>query len=69
MKNLKKRIEEEIQAINDSHKKITDKITASFEKEYMKLNEEEKQLKIELDKKIEEIKNEFENYLQNLAKY
>lgn len=63
MNNLKKRIEEEIQEINNCHKEMINKISASFDKKHMKLNEEEKKLKIELDKKIEETKNEFENYL------
>lgn len=48
MRNLKERIEEEIQEIKNIHKKINDKIYLSFEKEHMKLNEKEKKLKLEL---------------------
>ena len=67
-KNLKERIDEEIEAINDNHKKITDEITNYFEEEHFKLNEKEKQLKYELDLKVTEIKDELEQYFRETTK-
>ena len=54
MKNLKNRIEEEINEIEKTHKKINDEISSSFEKEHKKLIKKEEELKLELDRKIKE---------------
>ena len=64
IKNLKQKIENEIEVLNDSHKKIRDKITENFEKEYQNLKEREKKAKSELDQKVEKMKNELENCLK-----
>lgn len=63
MQNLKNRIEEEIKEIDNTHKKMNDEIHLCFEEEHMKLNEKEKELKLELDEKIKVTKNKFEKYL------
>ena len=67
-KNLKERIEEEIEAINDNNTKITDEITAYFEEEHSKIYKKEKKLKSELDIKITEIKDELEEYFRETTK-
>ena len=67
-KNLKERIEEEIEAINDNNTKITDEITAYFEEEHSKLYKKETKLKSELDIKITEIKDELEEYFRETTK-
>ena len=63
IRNIKQIIEEEIEVINNSHKKIMDEITASFEEKRFQLNKLEKEIKIDLDKKVTEVKEELENAL------
>ena len=62
-KNLKDIIEEEIEEINNLHKKLMDEITASFEEQHIKLNHRENELKSDLDIKVTQIKNQLENFL------
>ena len=62
-KNIKDRIEEEIEEINNLHKKLMDGITASFEEQHIKLNHRENELKSDLDIKVTQIKNQLENFL------
>ena len=62
-KNIKDRIEEEIEEINNLHKKIMDEITASFKEQHIKLNNEENELKSDLDMKVTKAKNQLENFL------
>ena len=63
MRNIKQNIEEEIEKINNSHRKIMEEITASFEEKRFELNRLEKKLKLDLDKKVTEVKEELENKL------
>ena len=63
IKNIKQRIEEEIQAINDTHKKMTDEIVESFKKQHLQLDEKEKLLKLEMDLNVTEVKEDLEKYL------
>ena len=62
-KNIKQRIEEEIEKINKAHTILMDKINASFEQQHISLNEKEKNIKHELDLKVTKIKEELENFL------
>ena len=61
---MKQKIEEEIKGINDSHKKIFFMITKAFENEHLNLNIKEKEVKKELDEKVEQIKIELQNFLR-----
>ena len=56
MKNIKQKIEEEIEDINNSHKKIMEEITSSFNDQRFQINKKEKQLKLELDEKVTDVK-------------
>jgi len=60
MKNIKQKIEEEIEDINNSHKKIMEEITSSFNDQRFQINKKEKQLKLELDEKVTDVKNDLE---------
>ena len=62
-KNIKRRIEDEIEVINNSHKKITDIISAYYKEEHIKLDKKEKDLKLELDLKVTNVKDELEKFL------
>ena len=68
IRNMKQIIEEEIEVINNSHKKIMDEITASFEEKHFQLNRIEKELKLDLEKKVTEVKEELENKLSESSK-
>ena len=63
VRNIKQNIEEEIEKINNSYIKIMEEITASFEEKRFELNKLEKKLKLDLDKKVTEVKEELENKL------
>ena len=62
-KDLKQKIEDEIEKINKSHSKIMEEITESFENQHIKLNEKEKMIKAELDLKVTKMKEELEKFL------
>ena len=62
-KDIKKKIEEEIEKINNLHSKIMDEITKSFEVQRIKLNEKENEIKYELDIKVTKVKEELEKFL------
>ena len=64
MKNLKRKIEEEIEKINNSQEKIEEEISLSFKKKHLKLDEKEKNLRLELNTKVNNIKEELEDYLK-----
>ena len=64
MKNLKRKIEEEIEKINNSQEKIEEEITLSFKKKHLELEEKEKKLRLELNTKVNNIKEELEDYLK-----
>jgi len=64
MKNIKQKIEEEIEDINNSHKKIMEEITSSFNDQRFQINKKEKQLKLELDEKVTDVKNDLEIFLR-----
>ena len=66
IKNIKQRIEEGIEEINISQKKIFNEITTSFEDQRNKLNRKEKQLKLELDEKVKQIKEELNKFLNDV---
>ena len=68
VRDIKKNIEEEIEKLNNSHKKIMDEITASFEEKRFLLNKLEKELKLDLEKKVTEVKEELENKLSESSK-
>ena len=63
VKNIKQKIEEEIEKIIKLHEKIMNDITASFIEQHEKLNQKENELKSELDLKVTNIKEELENFL------
>ena len=62
-KNLKLKIEKEIEKIDNSYKKIENEIILSFKKRHLELEEKEKNLKLELNLKVNLIKNELEKNL------
>ena len=62
-KNLKLKIEKEIEKINNSYKKVENEIILSFKKQHLELEEKEKNLKLELNLKINQIKDELEKNL------
>ena len=66
IKNIKQRIEEEMEEINISQKKIFNEITTSFEDQRNKLNRKEKQLKLELEEKVKQIKEELNKFLNDV---
>ena len=68
MRDIKQNIEEEIEKLNNSHKKIIDEITASFDEKRFQLNKLEKELKLDLEKKVTEVKEELENKLSESSK-
>ena len=65
VKNLKLKIEKEIEKINNSCKKVEDEITFSFKKQYSELDEKEKNIKLGLNLRVYQIKDELEKYLDN----
>ena len=68
VRDIKQNIEEEIEKLNNSHKKIMDEITASFDEKRFQLNKLEKELKLDLEKKVTEVKEELENKLSESSK-
>ena len=68
VRDIKQNIEEEIEKLNNSHKKIMDEITASFDEKRFQLNKLEKELKLDLEKKVTEVKEELENKLFESSK-
>ena len=68
LKISKEKIEEEIEEINNIHKKIMDEITISFEEQRFRLSQKEKKLKSELDLKVTDIKEYLEKFLDNSNK-
>ena len=65
VKNLKLKIEKEIEKINNSCKKVEDEITFSFKKQHSELDEKEKNIKLGLNLRVYQIKDELEKYLDN----
>ena len=63
-KNLKKKIEEEIEGIEKMRKDVTGKLIKFFEDEHLNLNIKEKNAKKEIDEKVEGIKDELQNFLK-----
>lgn len=64
IKNIKQKIEEKIEELAISNKSLYNEITLYYEKEHLRLNQEEKKVKIELNEKIINIKEELKNNLQ-----
>ena len=62
-KEIKAKIEEEIEKTDKLCEETFDKITSAFENQHKILNEKEEKMKKELDEKVEEIKNKFEKFL------
>ena len=58
IKEIKQKIELEIEKLNNSHDKITIDITENYKRRHVLLDEEEKKVKLNLDKKVTEIKSE-----------
>ena len=63
-KNLKSKIESEIEKIDNTYKNIENEIILSFKKQHLELEEKEKKLKIELSLKVKQIKEELERNLK-----
>ena len=63
VKNIKDKIENEIQKINELYEKMDKEITKSFEKKHEKLIKEEKELKDKLDNEVTKIKSKLEEHL------
>ena len=63
IKEIKQNIELEIEKLNNSHDKIMIDITETYKRRHALLDEEEKKVKLSLDKKVTEIKSELEIYL------
>ena len=63
-KNLKQKIEDEIDRIEKMHKDVTGKLIKFFEDEHLNLNVKEKNAKKEIDEKVEEIKDELQHFLK-----
>ena len=57
-KNLKLKIEKEIEKIDGTYKNIENEIILSFKKQNIELEEKEKNLKLELNVKVKQIKDE-----------
>ena len=62
-KEIKTKIEEEIEKANKSYKETFDEITKIFENDHNMLNEKEEKMKKELGEKVEEMKNQLEKFL------
>ena len=63
-KNLKSKIESEIEKIDNTYKNIENEIILSFKKQHLELEEKEKKLKIELSLKVKQLKEELERNLK-----
>ena len=63
-KNMKQKLEKEIEGIEKMHKDVTGKLIKFFEDEHLNLNIKEKNAKKEIDEKVEEIKDELQNFLK-----
>ena len=63
-KNLKLKIEKEIEKIDGTYKNIENEIILSFKKQHIELEEKEKNLKLELNLKMNQIKDELEKNLE-----
>ena len=63
IKNIKQKIEEEIEELTISRKTLYNEITFIYEEEYLRLNQEETKIKIELDEKVNIIREELQNNL------
>lgn len=66
--NLKLKLEEEIEKINNSGEKTEEEITLSFKRQHLELEEEEKKLKLNLKFKVKEKKDELNELLIKLQK-
>lgn len=66
IKNMKLKIEEETEKVDNSYQKIENEITLSFKKQHLELDDTEKKLKLELKVKVNQIKNELKDYLAKL---
>ena len=62
-KNLKIKIESEIEKIDGTYKNIENEIVLSFKKQHIELDEKEKNLKLELNVKVKQIREELEKNL------
>ena len=62
-KNLKIKLETEIEKINSTYKNIENEIILSFKKQHIELEEKEKNLKLELNSRVKQIKDELEKNL------
>ena len=62
-KNLKLKIEKEIEKIDSTYKNIENEIVLSFKKQHIELEEKEKNLKLELYLKVKKIKHELDKNL------
>ena len=63
IKNIKQKIEEEIEELTISRKTLYNEITFIYEEEYLRLNQEETKIKIELDENVNTIREELQNNL------
>ena len=61
--NIKDKIENEIEKINELYEKMDKEITKSFEKKHEKLIKEEKEIKDKLDNEVTKIKYKLEEHL------
>ena len=62
-KNLKIKLETEIEKINSTYKNIENEIILSFKKQHIELEEKEKNLKLEINSRVKQIKDELEKNL------
>ena len=60
---MKKKIEKEIEKINNIYEKTINDLTKSFQIKHEKLNKEEKDLKLKLQEEVKKIKLQLENFL------
>ena len=61
--NIKEKIENEIQKINELYEKMKKEATKSFELKHEKLIKEEEEIKDKLDNEVTKIKDKLEEYL------
>ena len=67
VKNLKLKVEQEIEKTNNSYKIVEEEITLSFTKQHLELEKNEKKLKLELNLRVKQIKEELGKYLEKVT--
>ena len=64
IKDLKVKLEKEIEKINNSHQKVMEEISSYFEAKRTEISQREEDVKLKLDEKVTKVKEELEKQFQ-----